>query len=124
MNEESRLYFDKSKECIKDAQLLLDSGRTSAVVGRCYYAMFHAASAILIEKDIKRHSHQGLISAFGQVYIKTGLIDPKFHKYLIEAFDLRQESDYQPMTEISEKQAARLLERAQEFLNVCQNVCR
>ncbi|MBU2596179.1 MAG: hypothetical protein KJ757_01245, partial [Planctomycetes bacterium] len=49
-------------------------------VGRSYYAMFHAASALLSGKDIKRHSHQGLISAFGQFFVKPGNIEPKFHK--------------------------------------------
>lgn len=124
MNEEMLLYFNKAKDCIADAQLLLSAGRTSAVVGRCYYAMFHAASAILLDKDVKRHSHQGLISAFGQIFIKPGYIDAKFHKYLIEAFDLRQESDYQPTADISEKQAGKLLERAKEFVEVCRRMCK
>lgn len=124
MNEEVQLYFNKAQDCIKDAELLLNANRTSAVVGRCYYAMFHAASAILLHKDIVRHSHQGLISSFGQTFIKTGSIESKYHKYLIEAFDLRQESDYQPTADISETQAAKLLEHAKEFVNVCQNMCR
>ncbi len=124
MNEEMQLYFNKAQDCVKDAELLLNANRASAVVGRCYYAMFHAASAILLDKDIKRHSHQGLISAFGQIFIKPGHIDAKFHKYLIEAFDLRQESDYQPVAEISEKQAGKLLERAKEFLEVCRGMCK
>jgi uncharacterized protein (UPF0332 family) len=107
-----------------DAELLLNAHRTSAVVGRCYYAMFHAASAMLLDKDIKRHSHQGLISAFGQFFVKPGQIDPKFHKYITEAFDLRQESDYQPLTEISDIQAGKLLERAKEFVDACRQLCK
>lgn len=124
MNEEIRLYFNKAQDCIKDAELLLNAKRASAVVGRCYYAMFHAASAILLDKDVQRHSHQGIISAFGQFFVKPGIIDVKFHKYLIEAFDLRQESDYQPMADISEKQAAKLLDRAKEFVDACLNLCK
>jgi len=124
LNEETQLYFNKAQDCVKDAELLLAAGRTSAVVGRCYYAMFHAASAILLDKDIKRHSHQGLISAFGQIFVKPGHIDAKYHKYFIEAFDLRQESDYQPTAEISEKQAGKLLERAKEFCEVCCRQCK
>jgi len=124
LNEEVQLYFNKAQDCVKDAELLLGAHRPSAVVGRCYYAMFHAASAMLLDKEIKRHSHQGLISAFGQFFVKQGLIDAKFHKYITEAFDLRQESDYQPMTEISEKQAGKLLERAKEFLDACRKLCK
>jgi uncharacterized protein (UPF0332 family) len=51
--------------------------------------MFHAATAALLGKDIKRHSHQGLISAFGQFLVKQGQVESRFHKYIAEAFDLR-----------------------------------
>lgn len=124
MNEEVQLHLERANDCIKDAELLLDARRLSAVVGRCYYAMFHAATAALLGKDIKRHSHQGLISAFGQFLVKEGLVEPKFHKYIAEAFDLRQESDYQPVAEVTEQQAFKVLERAKEFVETCRNLCR
>lgn len=124
MNEEVQLHLSKADDCIKDAELLLAAHRASAAVGRSYYAMFHAASALLSGKDIKRHSHQGLISAFGQFFVKTGCIDSKFHKYFIEAFDLRQESDYQPVAEVTELQAGKMLDRAKEFVDVCRKLCK
>jgi uncharacterized protein (UPF0332 family) len=102
VNEEIRLHLERADDCIKDAKLLLSSHRYSAAVGRNYYAMFHAATAVLLKRDIKRHSHRGLISAFGQFIVKTGQVDPRFHKYISEAFDLRQENDYQPLVEITE----------------------
>ncbi len=85
--------------------------------------MFHAATAALLNKGIVRHSHQGIISYFGREFIKTGLVEPKFHKYLIEAFDLRQESDYQPVAEITQDQANKVIERAKEFLDICKLLC-
>ena len=85
--------------------------------------MFHAATAALLSKDIIRHSHHGIISSFGREFIKTGLIDPKFHKYFIEAFDLRQESDYHPLVDITSEQANKVIERAKEFLDICRIIC-
>jgi uncharacterized protein (UPF0332 family) len=124
VNEEIRLHLERADDCIKDAELLLSAHRYSAAVGRDYYAMFHAATAVLLKRDIKRHSHQGLISAFGQFIVKTGQVDPRFHKYIAEAFDLRQESDYQPLVEITEQQANKVLERAREFVEICRNLCK
>jgi len=109
VNEEVRLHLERADDCIKDAELLLSAHRISAAVGRSYYAMFHAATAALLNRDIKRHSHQGLISAFGQFFVKTGQVEPRFHKYITEIFDLRQESDYQPLVEITEHQGVRFL---------------
>jgi uncharacterized protein (UPF0332 family) len=124
VNEEVQLHLERANDCIKDAELLLDAHRPSAAVGRSYYAMFHAATAALLGKDIKRHSHQGLISAFGQFLVKEGRVEPKFHKYIAEAFNLRQESDYQPVAEVTEQQAFKVFERAKEFVETCRNLCR
>lgn len=123
MNEEVCLHLERANDCIKDAELLLAAHRCSASVGRSYYAMFHAATAALLDKAIKRHSHQGLISAFGQFLVKEGKVEPKFHRYIAEAFDLRQESDYQPVAEVTESQAGKVLERAKEFVETCRGLC-
>jgi uncharacterized protein (UPF0332 family) len=123
VNEEVRLHLERANDCIKDAELLLAAHRPSATVGRSYYAMFHAATAALLGKDIKRHSHQGLISAFGQFLVKQGKVESRFHKYIAEAFDLRQESDYQPVAEVTEQQAGKVLERAKEFVETCRKLC-
>jgi len=124
VNEEIRLHLERADDCVKDAELLLSAHRHSAAVGRSYYAMFHAAMAALLKRDIKRHSHQGIISAFGQFFVRPGQVEQRFHKYIAEAFDLRQESDYQPLVEITEQQANKVLERAREFVEVCRNLCK
>ena len=123
MNEEVRLHLERADDCIKDAELLLSAHRVSAAVGRSYYAMFHAATAALLNRNIKRHSHQGLISAFGQFFVKTGQVEPRFHKYITEIFDLRQESDYQPLVELTDQQASKVLKCAKEFVEVCRTLC-
>ncbi|MFC1783855.1 HEPN domain-containing protein, partial [Planctomycetota bacterium] len=101
MIEEVRLHFDRSEQCLDDAQFLQEGQRFSASVGRSYYAMFHAAKAILLDKGIERNSHQGIISAFGEFLSKPGLVESKYHQYLREAFDLRQESDYHTIVNVS-----------------------
>ena len=123
MNEEVRLHLERADDCIKDAELLLSADRNFAAVGRGYYAMFHSATAALLHKGIKRHSHQGIISSFGREFIKTGQIEPRFHKYFTEAFDLRMESDYQPVVEITQGQAQKVVERAKEFIDACRKLC-
>ena len=124
MNEEVHLHLERSDDCIKDAEYLIAGGRNFAAVGRGYYAMFHAATAALLNKDIVRHSHHGIISTFGREFVKTGQIDPKFHKYFNEAFDLRQESDYQPLVDITQGQANKVIDRAKEFLEICKTLCK
>ena len=41
-----------------------------------------------------------------------------------EAFDLRLESDYQPVVEITQGQAQKVVERAKEFIEICRKLCK
>ena len=123
MNEEVYLHLERAVDCIKDAEYLVAGGRYFAAIGRGYYAMFHSATATLLNKDIIRHSHHGIISSFGREFVKTGLVDSKFHKYFIEAFDLRQESDYHPLVDITPQQASKVIARAKEFIDICRMLC-
>lgn len=123
MNEETSLHLDRSRDCLAEADLLLSEAHYGAAVSRAYYAMFHAATAALLHNGVERHSHQGIISAFGQTFAKTGIIDAKFHRYLKESFDLRQETDYQPMVRLTEERGREVLGWAKEFVVVCRGLC-
>lgn len=82
MTEEAHLHFVRAAECVEDARILIDNNRPAAATARAYYAMFHAATAVLSVKGIKRGSHHGILSAFGEHLVKPGLIDPRFHTSL------------------------------------------
>ena len=75
-------------------------------------------------KKHKTAFSSGAYFCVGQLLVKPGYIESKFHKYFTEAFDLRQESDYQPLVEVTEQQVGKVLERAKEFVEICRNLCR
>ncbi len=54
MTEEAQQHFARAAECMEDAQILFDNERPAAAVARAYYAMFHAATAVLSVKGIKK----------------------------------------------------------------------
>lgn len=85
--------------------------------------MFHSATAALLHAGIERHSHQGTIAAFGETFAKSGRVDSRFHRYLKETFDLRQESDYQPMVRLIGERAQEVLGRARDFVAACRTLC-
>ena len=85
--------------------------------------MFHAATAVLAVKGIKRSSHHGILSVFGEYLVKPGLIKPEFHSYLREAFELRQQTDYEPIVNVEVKQAQEVLVNAIDFVDACRKLC-
>ncbi len=124
MKEEVSLHLERANDCIAEAELLLAASRAGVAVCRSYYAMFHAATAALLHKGIERHSHQGIISAFAQTFVKPRHVEARFHRYLKEAFDLRQESDYQPIVRLVDPQAQEVLGWAREFVAMCGRLCK
>lgn len=92
MKESTRLLLQKAQRAIQAAQTLLAAGDfPDFATGRAYYAMFYIAEALLEEKDLRFSKHGGVHGAFGEHYVKTGLLEPKFHRWLLNAFDQRVE---------------------------------
>ena len=88
----------------------------SSSVSRSYYAMFFLAEALLWTKGLTFRSHRGVIAAFGEHFIKTGLAPATLGRDLARAFEKRQLADYEHASKLTRDDAAKLLEAAHEFL--------
>ncbi len=122
MTEETQRHFAQAAECIADAQVLLNNDRFAAAVARAYYAMFHAATSALLNEGVRRTSHHGLLSAFGQYLVKTGRIDRGSFEHFREAFERRQQTDYEPLTDVDRETAQESINRAIDFIAVCRKL--
>lgn len=81
---------------------------------QAYYAMFHAARAMLYAKNLREHSHFCLIAAIRALYVATKEFPAKYPEALQEAKSLREEADYH--NRWSKAGCEKLLVQAQEFL--------
>ena len=86
--------LESARERLKSAKVLLECGSYKDSVGRSYYAMFTAVRALLAKDGIDYSKHAGVISYFQKEYIKTGQLDKKYSKYLSQAFQIRNNTDY------------------------------
>jgi uncharacterized protein (UPF0332 family) len=109
--------IEKARRYLRSAELLIEDGDYDSAVSRSYYAMFYSAEAALLKKDMTFSSHRGVISAFGQYFVKTGIFDKRMGRSLNVIFDERQLGDYESNFSISEDNARHTLETAQEFVN-------
>lgn len=91
---EVQLYLDRAHGDLQAAQSNLNQGFHGVAIARAYYAMFYAASALLASQGLSRSKHAGVHSAFGEHFVRTGLIEPEYAKMLGHAFDSRLDSDY------------------------------
>ena len=98
------------------AERLTKDGDAEFAVGRAYYAMFYAAEALLNEKELRFRKHAGVHGAFAQHFVKSGLIDKKYHRWLVAAFSKRITGDYGIDSDLTAEDAAVLISQAREFL--------
>ena len=120
MKEYSRKLLAKSLDAIEAAEGLLNMGKNEIAAGRAYYAMFYIAEALLAEKDMQFNQHGQVIGAYGLHFAKTRELDPKFHRWLADAFDTRIVGDYGVDTDISAGLVAEMVNQARDFLAAAQ----
>ena len=95
---------------------MLAEGDPDFAVGRAYYAMFYVAEALLHERGLGFSKHSAVHASFGEQFAKTGQLDPKFHRWLIDAFDKRLEGDYGTEIKVRPEDVTAMIAQAREFL--------
>lgn len=113
---EIKLYLERAYDALQQAKDNLNLGYYDVVTSRAYYAMFYAASALLASKGMSRSKHSGVHSAFGQYFVKPGLIEPQYSRMLINAFNVRLDSDYDVKPLLNKALAEDILRDAQQFV--------
>jgi len=118
MNEtETTALIEKAKRFLKSARILLKDGDSESSVSRTYYAMFYAAEAILLTKNLSFSSHKGVICAFGEHFVKTGIFPKEMGRELNRAFEKRQIGDYEYTFVVSDDEAEQILRSGKEFVD-------
>ena len=110
--------LSSAREKLTSAKLLLEAGLYKDSVGRSYYAIFSAIRAILAVRQVDFSKHAGVIANFQKEFIKTGIFDKKYSKYLQQAFQIRNSCDYDDFFIVSEQDAEEQYERATEILTI------
>jgi len=80
-----------------------------------YYVMFHAARALLYNKNYREKSHYCLIVALRHLYVDTGKLPGYFIESLQKGKALREDADY--YDDWSQTGSEETLKLAEEFLN-------
>jgi uncharacterized protein (UPF0332 family) len=96
--------------------MLLEEEDFESSVSRAYYAMFYSTESILLTRDLSFSSHKGVISAFGEHFVKTGIFPKDMGRELNRVFEKRQLGDYEYTFVISKEEAEEILEKSKYFV--------
>lgn len=121
MDDLMKYRLDNAREKLESAKLLLDAGKYKDSIGRSYYAIFTAVRAVLAKENVDFSKHSGVIAYFQKEFIKTGIFEKRYSRYLQSAFQIRNSCDYDDFFIASRQDAEEQYNRAEEFYNVIQN---
>ncbi|MCF8372771.1 MAG: HEPN domain-containing protein [Bacteroidales bacterium] len=116
--------LQRAKETILEVRTHIENEFWNTAINRMYYACFYAVGALLVKNGIETSSHTGTRQKFGQLFVKTGLVDRTLAKHFTDLFEKRHKGDYNdfydydketviPLLPLSEK----LIERIEELLS-------
>lgn len=69
-----KLGMEKTAKVYKEAEDIAKLGYWNLTGNRLYYAVFHMARTLLLDKGIEAHTHAGVIHLIGKYFIATGLL--------------------------------------------------
>jgi uncharacterized protein (UPF0332 family) len=114
--KEAASLIERAKKYLKSSRMLLLDEDYESSVSRAYYAMFYSAEAVLLTKNLSFSSHRGVISAFGEHFVKTDIFPRTMGRELNRAFEKRQLGNYEYTFVISENEAREILEQSKHFV--------
>jgi uncharacterized protein (UPF0332 family) len=115
-------YLARAHRVLKTGNLALADEDYITAVNRAYYAIFYSANALLTTKGLERSKHSGVIAAFRQYFVKTGVIEPEYSDFYGSVMENRHSGDYTLVSlnydsaHLDLQRAKRLLARIEKVL--------
>jgi uncharacterized protein (UPF0332 family) len=112
----------KAQKSLEAAKVLLKNSYPDFAASRAYYTMFYVAQAFLEGEGLAFSRHSATIAGFGQHFVHTGQVPAEFHRFLIEAQQVRQTGDYSILHRVTSEQAKTQITRAERFMQLAEQM--
>lgn len=109
--------LNRASETLDEAKISIENNRYLLAANRIYYSSFYAVSALAIKHDFKTSKHVQLLSWFNKNFVKDGIVEKRLGKFYLDAFEMRQESDYEDFVVIDKTSIDEKIKLASEFIN-------
>lgn len=110
--------IEGAKSDLAEAKDSFGEGKFKWAIIQAYYAMFHAARALVYSKGFREKSHHALLVALRHLFARE--LEVEFFESFEDAMDLREEADYR--LTFSEEGATSVISGAEKFLNRARSI--
>ena len=108
--------LEKAETALEEAIKVSNIKLWNIAANRLYYALYYAASALLISEGLASHTHRGLISQIHLNYVKTGRLGENDGKLLRNMFKMRHEGDYEDFIDAAEEDISSALPKVRTLV--------
>jgi uncharacterized protein (UPF0332 family) len=109
--------IEKAWTTFEEAQKVTSISLWNLAANRLYYALYHAASALLLSDGLTSHTHKGLVTQISLNYVKDGRLNAEDGKLIRQLFNMRHEGDYEDFEETSEEDIRTATPKVKDLLN-------
>lgn len=109
--------IEKAYASFEEAKKVAEISLWNLAANRLYYALYHAASALLLSDGYTSHTHKGLMSQISLNYVKDGKILPEEGKLIRQMFNKRREGDYEDFEETTEEEIQEAMPKVKELVD-------
>ena len=106
-----------ARDTLAAGEVLAHAGLHRHAVGRAYYAVFHAACALLASIQRPVRTHDGVRALVNEHFVRTGKLAPEHARTLRQTAGDRNDADYDAAATFSEADAREDLDRARAFID-------
>lgn len=110
------LELARGREALVSATILLDAKQYPDAISRAYYAMFHAACALLASIGRNARTHDGVRALVSEHFIRPGILGQEHGRALSRMAGDRGDADYNVAALFSEKDVREDIALAEAFL--------
>ena len=112
----------KAYDSLNEVNEVAKLGFWNLAGNRLYYATYHMASALLLDKGFSARTHSGVIHLIGQNFIAKGLLDKNYGRLFTRLFELRQSGDYDDLYDATEEEILPLIEKTKAFVKAMEDL--
>ena len=106
----------RADTCLNEARALHEAAFPYGAASRAYYAVFHAASALLFSVGLEARTHKGLVSLLGEHFVRPGRLSPAMGRLVSRLQRDREDADYALGAVFTREEAGTIIADAEAFV--------
>ena len=109
--------IERANKAINDVEFLIENEKYYLATNRIYYGIYYSLSALALKHSFQTSKHTQLIGWFNKNFVKNGILEKRFGKYIQNAFEQRMEGDYGTFVNFEKEEIDNSLKEMKEVIN-------